>query len=54
MESHRPQHVWRVSEEEPLRTSGPNAVYYATMLRGAWNEKAQLELGFRPRPLEWI
>ena len=63
-----PQHVWlaafaraarapsppRVSEEEALRTSGPDAVYYATRLRGASNEKARRELGFRPRPLEWI
>jgi nucleoside-diphosphate-sugar epimerase len=63
-----PQHVWltafaraagapappRVSEEEALRTSGPDAVYYATRLRGASNEKARRELEFRPRPLEWI
>jgi len=62
------QHVWltafaraagapappRVSEEEALRTSGPDAVYYATRLRGASHEKARRELGFRPRPLEWI
>ena len=63
-----PQRVWlaafaraagapappHVSEEEALRTSGPDAVYYATRLRGASNEKARSELGFRPRPLEWI
>jgi 2-alkyl-3-oxoalkanoate reductase len=63
-----PQHVWltafaravgapappRVSEEEALRASGPDAVYYATRLRGALNEKAGRELAFRPRPLEWI
>src|SRR5215472_7304719 len=63
-----PQHVWvtafaraagaaappRVSEEEALRASGPDAVYYATRLRGASHEKARRELGFRPRPLEWI
>jgi nucleoside-diphosphate-sugar epimerase len=63
-----PQHVWltafaraagapappRVSEEEALRTSGPDAVYYATRLRGASHEKARRDLGFRPRPLEWI
>ncbi len=63
-----PQHVWltafarvagapappRVSEEEALRALGPDAVYYATRLRGASNEKAQRELEFRPRPLEWI
>jgi nucleoside-diphosphate-sugar epimerase len=63
-----PQHVWlpafaravgapappRVSEEEALRASGPDAVYYATRLRGASHEKARRELEFRPRPLEWL
>jgi nucleoside-diphosphate-sugar epimerase len=63
-----PQHLWltafaravgapappRVSEEAALRASGPDAVYYATQLRGASNEKAGRELAFRPRPLEWI
>jgi nucleoside-diphosphate-sugar epimerase len=63
-----PQHLWltafaraagapappRVSEEEALRASGPDAVYYATRLRGASNEKARRELEFHPRPLEWI
>jgi nucleoside-diphosphate-sugar epimerase len=63
-----PQHLWltafaraagapappRVSEEEALRASGPDAVYYATRLRGASHEKARRELAFRPRPLEWI
>jgi 2-alkyl-3-oxoalkanoate reductase len=63
-----PQHMWlaafaraagapqppRISEEEALRASGPDAVYYATRLRGASNAKARRELGFRPRPLEWI
>ena len=63
-----PQRVWlsafaratgapappRLSEEDALRTLGPDAVYYATRLRGASNEKARRELGFRPRPLEWI
>src|SRR5499425_18580 len=63
-----PQHVWltafaraagasaspRVSEEEALRTSGSDAVYYATRLRGASHEKAGRELKFRPRPLEWL
>jgi nucleoside-diphosphate-sugar epimerase len=44
----------RVSEEEALRASGPDAVDYATRLRGASNEKAGRELDFRPRPLEWI
>jgi 2-alkyl-3-oxoalkanoate reductase len=63
-----PQHLWltafaraagarvppRVSEEEALRASDPDAVYYATRLRGASHEKARRELEFRPRPLEWI
>ena len=63
-----PQHLWlaafaraagapappRLSEEAALRASGPDAVYYATRLRGASNEKARRELEFRPRPLEWI
>lgn len=63
-----PQQVWltafaraagapappRVSEQEALRASGPDAVYYATRLRGASNEKAERELAFRPRPLEWL
>jgi 2-alkyl-3-oxoalkanoate reductase len=63
-----PQHLWltafaraagapappRFSEEEALRASGLDAVYYATKLRGASNEKAGRELEFRPRPLEWI
>jgi 2-alkyl-3-oxoalkanoate reductase len=42
-----------ISEEEALRTSGPDSVYYATKLRGASNQKAD-KLGFRPRPLEWL
>jgi hypothetical protein len=42
------------SEEEALRASGPDAVYYATRLRGALNEKARRELEFRPRALKWI
>ncbi|MGC2588579.1 MAG: hypothetical protein WA445_20265 [Pseudolabrys sp.] len=42
------------SAKNRLRASGPDAVYYATRLRGASNEKAGRELEFRPRPLEWI
>src|SRR6266550_4479151 len=67
-ENPSPQHLWltafaraagapappRISEEEALRASVPDAVYYATRLRGASNEKAGRELEFRPRPLEWI
>lgn len=43
-----------VSEEDALRTAGPDGVYYATRLRGASNRKAKSKLGFRPRPLEWL
>ena len=43
-----------VSEEEALRNSGPDSVYYATRLRGASNQKAKAKLAFRPRPLEWL
>jgi nucleoside-diphosphate-sugar epimerase len=63
-----PQHVWlaafaraaraaapaSLSEEEARRLFGPDAVYYATRLRGASNEKARRELGFHPRALEWL
>jgi len=44
----------RMTEEEALRASGPDTVYYATRLRGASNEKAKRELSFAPRPLEWL
>jgi 2-alkyl-3-oxoalkanoate reductase len=43
-----------VSEEEALRSTGPDAVYYATKVRGASNQKAKRQLAFRPRPLEWL
>jgi 2-alkyl-3-oxoalkanoate reductase len=63
-----PQRVWlpafaravgapapaEISEEEALATLGPDAVYYATRLRGASNEKAKRELRFQPRRLEWL
>jgi len=59
-----PQHLWltafarfagapeppRVSEEQALREFGPDAVHYATRLRGASNEKSRHELAFRPCP----
>jgi nucleoside-diphosphate-sugar epimerase len=62
-----PQHLWLpafaeavdapappyLTEAEALTALGPDAVYYATRLRGASNKKARCELGFRPRPLEW-
>lgn len=44
----------RISEEEALRAAGPDAVYYATRLRGASNAKAKQQLQFHPRPLEWL
>ena len=43
-----------VSEQQALQVAGPDAVYYATRLRGASNAKAKRELGFRPRPLQWL
>ena len=44
----------QVSEPQALQAAGPDAVYYATRLRGASNAKAKRELGFRPRPLQWL
>ncbi|MBV9387289.1 MAG: NAD(P)-dependent oxidoreductase [Chroococcidiopsidaceae cyanobacterium CP_BM_ER_R8_30] len=44
----------QVSVEEALRSSGADAVYYGTQMRGASNAKAKRELGFQPRPLEWL
>jgi len=44
----------QVSIEETLQTQDADAVYYATQLRGASNVKAKRELGFQPRPLEWL
>ena len=63
-----PQHVWlpafartanapappKITEQEGQASSGPDAVYYATRLRGASNEKARRTLNFRPRRLEWL
>lgn len=43
-----------VSEEQALRSAGPDTVYYATKLRGASNQKAKRQLAFRPRRLEWL
>ena len=42
------------TEAEALRTAGADSIYYATRLRGASNERAKRECGFRPRPLEWL
>lgn len=43
-----------VPEEQALQAAGPDAVYYATRLRGASNAKAKRDLEFYPRPLEWL
>ena len=43
-----------ISEKAAMQTGGPDAVYYATQLRGASNAKAKTEFGFAPRPLEWL
>ena len=43
-----------VSEEQARQAAGADAVYYATRLRGACNAKAKRELGFSPRPLQWL
>jgi len=44
----------RISVEEALNTSGADAVYYGTRIRGVSNAKAKRELNFQPRRLEWI
>jgi 2-alkyl-3-oxoalkanoate reductase len=43
-----------VTEQAAFSTAGADAVYYATRLRGASNEKAKRVLHFRPRSLEWL
>ncbi len=43
-----PPHV----PEEAVPDAG--ILYYANKLRGASNSKARQQLGFRPRPLEWM
>jgi nucleoside-diphosphate-sugar epimerase len=62
------QHVWLpafarwadapeppgITEHDALQSLGADAVYYATRLRGASNDKAKRELKFQPRPLEWL
>lgn len=46
-----PPRQLRGQEAESL---GPDALYYATRLRGARNELAKRKLGFSPRRLEWL
>src|SRR5262249_37839006 len=43
-----------LSIEDARSQLGEDAVYYATMLRGASNRKAKAELDFSPRALEWM
>lgn len=43
-----------VTEEQATKEAGPDAVYYATRLRGASNAKAKQALNFHPRRLEWL
>lgn len=43
-----------ITEEEGLKTKGPDAVYYATKLRGASNAKAKHACNFTPRAFEWL
>jgi nucleoside-diphosphate-sugar epimerase len=43
-----------ITEQEALQAAGPDAVYYATQLRGASNAKAKREMAFAPRRLEWL
>lgn len=45
-----PPHV----AEPEAQALGPDAIYYATRLRGARNEFAKRKLGFSPRRLEWL
>ena len=44
----------QMSVPDALKTSGADAVYYGTQMRGVSNAKAKQELDFQPRPLEWI
>jgi 2-alkyl-3-oxoalkanoate reductase len=44
----------RISLDQAFAAGGSDALYYGTKIRGASNKKAQSELGFRPRSLEWL
>jgi nucleoside-diphosphate-sugar epimerase len=44
----------RITEEQARTSSGEDAVYYYTKLRGASNQKAKQTFGFAPRRLEWL
>lgn len=43
-----------ISEKEAIAERGLDAVYYATKLRAASNQKAKKEWQFHPRPFEWL
>ena len=40
--------------EQEAQALGPDAIYYATRLRGARNDLAKRNLAFSPRRLEWL
>jgi nucleoside-diphosphate-sugar epimerase len=44
----------RITEAQARASAGEDAVYYATKLRGASNQKAKRTFGFEPRRLEWL
>lgn len=48
-----PSPPW-LTEEEGLKQRGEDAVYYATKLRGASNEKAKRLFNFQPQSFEWF
>ena len=43
-----------ITAEQAQQVAGEDAVYYQTRLSGASNAKAQRELDFIPRRLEWL
>lgn len=44
----------QISVDDALKSSGADAIYYGTKMRGVSNAKAKRELNFQPRQLEWI
>jgi 2-alkyl-3-oxoalkanoate reductase len=43
-----------ITNEEAFKQTDEDTLYYGTRLRGASNAKAQQDLNFKPRPLEWL
>ena len=43
-----------ITEDQARASTGEDAVYYGTKLRGASNQKAKKTFGFKPRRLEWL